>query len=347
MINIITQEFRPQTFKEVAGQDLVKELLKAIVKKPESSPKTLILQGEYGTGKTTCARILARALNCQNRTKDGDACGQCDFCKSNIENTIFYEEFDSAMIGNVSDIKDLKDTFYFDKSIGYKVIVLDEAQLMTQQAQSALLKVLEESISGIFFVLCTTHIDKILPTIRSRSLKLRFDLIKEEDIKTNIKSIIDSKNVSVDDSIISLIANRCQGHLRDAHMLLDEYLLLGEEQFKKLVQSSEELYYKLILASLKGYLNLIKKIIEALQCFPIYVLKNDYEITVLNIIKVGLKTEKTDNVYLNTIVNFFNERIFKLIDVLNNKRIYEMFTSDKRFQAAMYILVKDISQLKK
>ena len=347
MINIITQEFRPQTFKEVAGQDLVKELLKAIVKKPESSPKTLILQGEYGTGKTTCARILARALNCQNRTKDGDACGHCDFCKSNIENTIFYEEFDSAMIGNVSDIKDLKDTFYFDKSIGYKVIVLDEAQLMTQQAQSALLKVLEESISGIFFVLCTTHIDKILPTIRSRSLKLRFDLIKEEDIKTNIKSIIDSKNVFVDDSIISLIANRCQGHLRDAHMLLDEYLLLGEEQFKKLVQSSEELYYKLILASLKSDLNLIKKIIEALQCFPIYVLKNDYEITVLNIIKVGLKTEKTDNVYLNTIVNFFNERIFKLIDVLNNKRIYEMFTSDKRFQAAMYILVKDISQLKK
>lgn len=347
MINIITQEFRPQTFKEVAGQDLVKELLKAIVKKPESSPKTLILQGEYGTGKTTCARILARALNCQNRTKDGDACGHCDFCKSNIENTIFYEEFDSAMIGNVSDIKDLKDTFYFDKSIGYKVIVLDEAQLMTQQAQSALLKVLEESISGIFFVLCTTHIDKILPTIRSRSLKLRFDLIKEEDIKTNIKSIIDSKNVSVDDNIISLIANRCQGHLRDAHMLLDEYLLLGEEQFKKLVQSSEELYYKLILASLKSDLNLIKKIIEALQCFPIYVLKNDYEITVLNIIKVGLKTEKTDNVYLNTIVNFFNERIFKLIDVLNNKRIYEMFTSDKRFQAAMYILVKDISQLKK
>lgn len=347
MINIITQEFRPQTFKEVAGQDLVKELLKAIVKKPESSPKTLILQGEYGTGKTTCARILARALNCQNRTKDGDACGQCDFCKSNIENTIFYEEFDSAMIGNVNDIKDLKDTFYFDKSIGYKVIVLDEAQLMTQQAQSALLKVLEESISGIFFVLCTTHIDKILPTIRSRSLKLRFDLVKEEDIKTNIKSIIDSKNVSVDDNIISLIANRCQGHLRDAHMLLDEYLLLGEEQFKKLVQSSEELYYKLILASLKGDLNLIKKIIEALQCFPIYVLKNDYEIAVLNIIKVGLKTEKTDNVYLNTIVNFFNERIFKLIDVLNNKRIYEMFTSDKRFQAAMYILVKDISQLKK
>ena len=209
MINIITQEFRPQTFKEVAGQDLVKELLKAIVKKPESSPKTLILQGEYGTGKTTCARILARALNCQNRTKDGDACGHCDFCKSNIENTIFYEEFDSAMIGNVSDIKDLKDTFYFDKSIGYKVIVLDEAQLMTPQAQSALLKVLEDSISGIFFIMCTTNIDKILPTIRSRSLKLKFDLIKESDIVQNIEDISRKKNLELDNNIISLIFTLC------------------------------------------------------------------------------------------------------------------------------------------
>ena len=344
---MITQEFRPQTFAEVAGQDLVKELLKAIIKNPDSSPKTLILQGEYGTGKTTCARILARALNCKYKTKDGDACGHCEFCKSNIDNTIYYEEFDSAMIGNVNDIKDLKDTFYFDKSLGYKVIVLDEAQLMTQQAQSALLKVLEESLSGIFFVLCTTHIDKILPTIRSRSLKLRFDLVKEEDIKNNIRQIVERKNIEINDNIISLIANRCQGHLRDAHMLLDEYLLLGEEQFKKLVQSSQELYYKLILASLKGDLNTIKKIIEALQCFPIYVLKNDYESMVLSIIKVGLKTEDTENIYLKAIVNFFSERIFRLIDVLNNRRIYEMFTSDKRFQSAMYILVKDISQLKK
>ena len=176
---MITQEARPNRFEEVAGQELVKDLLRAIVKNPQSAPKSLILQGEYGTGKTTCARILARALNCPYSSK-GDACGECEFCNTNIENTIYYEEFDSALIGNVSDIKDLRDTFYFDKALGYKVIVLDEAQLMTPQAQSALLKVLEESITNIFFVLCTTHIDKILPTIRSRSLKLRFDLIKSK-----------------------------------------------------------------------------------------------------------------------------------------------------------------------
>lgn len=194
------------------------------------------------------------------------------------------------MIGNVSDIKELRDTFYFDKSLGYKVLVLDEAQLMTQQAQSALLKVLEESLSGIFFVLCTTHIDKILPTIRSRSLKLRFDLIKEPDIISNLKNICEQKSIKVDDTILKLISDRSTGHLRDAHMLLDQYFLLGDEQFKKLVQSSQELYYKLIIASLQGNIEIIKKIIEALQCFPMYVLKNDYEQVVLNIIKTRFKS---------------------------------------------------------
>ena len=344
---MLTQKFRPRTFSEVAGQNLVKDLLKAIVKNPENAPKSIILEGEYGTGKTTCARILARALNCKNKTKDNDACGVCDFCKSNIENSIFYEEFDSAMTGNVNDIKELRNTFYFDKSLGYKVLVLDEAQLMTQQAQSALLKVLEESLSGIFFVLCTTHIDKILPTIRSRSLKLRFDLIKDSDIKENLENIINLEQIEIKDDIIDLIVNKCNGHLRDAHMLLDEYTLLGEQKFKELAQSSQDLYYKLILSSLMNKLENIPKIIELLQCFPLYSLKNDYEQAVLNIIKSGLKVQISDNAYINAIIKLFNERIFMLIDVLNDKRIFDMFTSDKRFQAAMYIVSSNLMKLMK
>ena len=344
---MISQEVRPQQFKNVAGQELVKSLLQSVVKNPDTAPKSLILQGEYGTGKTTCARIFAKALNCKNRTPNGDACGECKFCRSNIENTIFYEEFDSAMIGNVSDIKELKETFYFDKNLGYKVIVLDEAQLMTPQAQSALLKVLEESTSAIFFVLCTTHIDKILPTIRSRSLKLRFDLINKDDIRNNLQNIISKKQIEVSNDILDIIIDRCGGHLRDAHMLLDQYIILGDEQFKKINQSSKELYYKLIISIIKGDRNLIEKIIEALLSFPLYILKYDYEQTVLDIIKVGLKAKTTDNIYLQTIIKYYNDRIFNLIDILNDRKIYEMFTSDKRFQIAMYVLVKNISNTKR
>ena len=346
MIKIITQEFRPQRFEDVAGQDLVKELLKSISKNPSSAPKSIILQGEYGTGKTTCARIFAKSLNCKY-SKNGDACGQCEFCKTNIENTMYYEEFDSAVIGNVSDIKELKDTFYFDKELGYKVIVLDEAQLMTPQAQSALLKVLEESLSGIFFILCTTHIDKILPTIRSRSLKLRFDLVKDEDIKNNLEKIIETKQISINHDIINLIINRCGGHLRDAHMLLDEYILLGDEQFKKLNQSSKDLYLKLLLAALKKDTTIIEKIMENLLCFPMYVLKNDYEQVILDILRAGLRLETSDNPYMNILLQHFNDNIFKLIDIMNDKKIHEMFTSDKRFQSAMYVIVKNIFLLKR
>lgn len=337
---MICQEFRPQTFNEVAGQNLIKDMLKAVVKNPIIAPKTLILQGEYGTGKTTCARILSKALNCKH-SKNGDACGECEFCKSNIENSMFYEEYDSAMIGNVETIKSLRDTFYFDKTLGYKVIVLDEAQLMTPQAQSALLKVLEDSTSNIFFIMCTTNIDKILPTIRSRSLKLKFDLVSEQDIIQNLINISHQKEVEIDDYTISLIARRSGGHLRDAHILLDQYLLLGKESFLKSLQSSEDLYYKLILNAIRKDINMCDKIILSLLNFPLSQLKQDYEQVVLDIIKNSI-LKNSNNQYLQLLLKFASSRIFQIVDILNDEEIYKMFKSDKIFQSAMYLIVKNI-----
>ena len=339
---MLTQEFRPVTFKEVAGQDMVKNILKSIVKKPEEAPKTIILQGEYGTGKTTCARILARALNCKH-SKDGDACGECEFCKSNIDESIFYEEFDSAIIGNVETIKSLRDTFYFDKDLGYKVVVLDEAQLMTPQAQSALLKVLEETNTGIFFILCTTHIDKLLPTICSRSLKLRFNLIPDKEIEQNLLDISKTKGITPSQEALSLITTRCGGHLRDAHMLMDQYLLLGEEVFMASVPTATDLYCKLILNAYKKDIKMSSEIVGALQRLPLYTLKQDYERLIVDLLKVSIGAQRTNNKFIAFITARLRDKIFQLIDILNKNEIYEMFTSDKRFQAAMYLIIKDIA----
>lgn len=338
---MIPQEYRPSKFSKVSGQKLVIDLLEAIVKNPQEAPKSLILEGEYGTGKTTCARIFAKALNCLSN-KSGDACGECSFCKSDIENSIYYSEFDSAMIGNVGDIKEIKDTFYFDPCLGYKVIVLDEAHLMTPQAQSALLKTLEEANSGIFILMCTTHVDKILPTLRSRSLVLKFDLLNKEDIIENLSNIEKDKNIEIDNDILNLIADRSQGHLRDAQILLDKYILLGKDKFLESVKSAKDLYFKLIIASLRKDLKLVSKIIDVLETFPISILKLDYEQMVLDIIKSGLGVTKSDNIYINAIINTFKERIFLLVDKINSELIYSMFTSDKRFQSAMFIISKDI-----
>ena len=344
---MITQQFRPRTFADVAGNEVSIRVLKSIIKNPQKAPKTIILHGEYGTGKTTCARILARALNCKHKTKDGDACGECEFCKSNIESSIFYEEYDSSTVGNVDTIKALKETFYFDETLGYKVVVLDEGHLMSQTAQSALLKILETDMSGIFIVICTTHLDRLLNTIRSRSLKLEFDLVKDNDIILNLQKVASELNLVIPDNILKQISNKSMGHLRDAHMFLDLYTLLEQEDFNNIIQSAKDNYYKLIIAALKGDMNIVTQIIDKLLSFPLTQLKSDYESTVLEIIKCGMRVEETDSQYLNLILKVFRNNIFSLVNKLNNTDIYRMFNTNKQFQAAMFILVKDIMQLKR
>ena len=344
---MITQKFRPITFSQVAGNDTVIRVLKSVIKNPDKAPKVIILHGEYGTGKTTCARILARALNCKHKTKDGDACGECEFCKSHIDDSIFYEEYDSSTVGNVESIKALKDVLYFDKSLGYKVIVLDEGHLMSQTAQSALLKVLETDLSGIFIVICTTHIERLLNTIRSRSLKLEFNLVKENDIILNLQKIASELSLVIPDNILKQIADKSMGHLRDAHMYLDLYTLLSPEDFNTIITSAKELYYKLIIAALKGDMNIVTQIIDRLLSFPLTSLKADYEAVVLEIIKCGMRVEEPENPFLNAILQVFRNNIFNLITKLNNMDIYRMFNTNKQFEAAMFILVKDITMLKR
>lgn len=124
---MLSQEARPQTFREVAGQRLAKELLISIVRKPNESPRSLLLTGEYGTGKTTTSRIFARGLNCPNK-KDYEPCNKsdCPICGQDINSASFYQEYDATIIGNVETIRELRDTFYYNIKGQYKVIVLDE-----------------------------------------------------------------------------------------------------------------------------------------------------------------------------------------------------------------------------
>lgn len=340
---MLTQRFRPSKFSEVIGQDLAKELLQAIVKKPKDSPKSIILQGDFGLGKTTCSRIFAKALNCKNKTKDGDVCCSCDVCLSEIDKTMYYNEYDSALIGNVENIKELQETFYFDKSLGYKVILFDEFHLASVQAQSSLLKMIEESGDNIFYLFCTTNNDKILPTIKSRSLNIKFNLIPPDLLKSNLRSISSNEGIEVSEQSLNLIVDRSKGHARDAIMLLDEFRLLGDEKFNLYLQSSKELYYRLILASCKKDFDLVTKIINRLFNYPLYILKQDYEDTVLEIVKVSFGVKQTDDKYLTFLISLYKDKIFILLDILNETKIYDMFTSDKRFQTAMYIIAKKIS----
>lgn len=345
---MITIECRPKTFREVSGQNIPKTVLKAMCKSPSTSPRTIILEGEYGTGKTTCARIFARALNCKHQHKDGDACGKCEECLADISNSIYYEEYDSSIIGNITDIKELKETFYFNKALGYKVIVLDEAHLITPQAQSTLLKLFEEGPSGVFFVLCTTNSSKILSTIRSRALSLKFDLLSKEDIIKNLKNIVEnSLQIDIDDDIIKLVAERSNGHLRDAHMLLEQYKMLSREEFIDLFRSCSELYRKFIIAIIANQPQFLEQIIEKLLHYRLSELKSEYEMFVLNIIKLYYNKNALEDNQMTPIINAFKHKKNAFIDILNDYRNYDMFNSDTRFTSLMWLLADRLTQLLK
>jgi DNA polymerase III subunit gamma/tau len=364
---MITQEYRPKTFKDVAGQKHVVETLKCIAKNPENSPKTIILQGEFGTGKTTCARILARALNCPNAV-NGEPCGNCPVCNSDLDISPFYMEYDSAVIGNVDTIRGLRDTFYYNSDKGYRVIVLDECHLISKQAQAALLKVFEETKGRLFFILCTTDAQELLPTIRSRSLELRFNLIPEEDLKKNILGICEKKNITIPEDVLNVIILRSLGHARNAQMLLDRYILLGDS-FMASVRTNQDDFVKLFLMcaqsnaikkalptappeNVQNFNNTLDKLkseiantIYNLQCNSLVELKSDYEDIVLTLLKVSLGVKQSDNkniISLSNIIKTSKDSFLYYYRTFTSETIVSSFKSDKMFQAAMWLLYLEL-----
>ena len=357
---MLTLEQRPHTFADMAGQDLVKKSLLHICKDPENAPKTLLLCGPYGSGKTTAARIFARALNCQNPLPNGDACGVCAQCKSDIQDSMFYSEYDAAIVGNVEAVKELRNTFYFGYSKGYKVIVLDEVHLVSKQAQGALLKVFEEPEPNVFFLLCTTDPEKLLPTIVSRSFELRYDTVGKDDMINHLRKVMDKREEKLDlpeeviNKNLDLIFDRSHGHMRNAMMLLDSMFLLKED-FQETVKDSKDLFIKLLQTSLyypyyaKNYgpektQESINDTIHQLTTFPISNLKQDYEKLVLEITKHTFYAK--DNPKLVTLTEHF-QNSFTLLGILNDRAIYSLFTNETQFQIAMHMLSNKLKQIKR
>lgn len=354
---MLSLEYRPQTFRQMAGQETVKKSLMHIVKDPLNSPKTLLLCGNFGTGKTTAARIFARALNCEKKLSNGDACGECPSCKLDIQNSMFYSEYDSAVVGNVNSIKELRDTFYFGYNKGYRVIVFDEVHLVSRQAQGALLKILEEPEPNVFYLLCTTDPDKLLPTIVSRSYELRYETLKVFEIVPYLESVLVDKEIEITEDIkknLKLIAERSNGHMRNAMMLLDSMLLLKED-FLETVETSQAIFYQLFNLGL-NYKAFAKSnppetlnkrglgLIEQLNKFSLKHLRQDYDGLILSISR-AIFFEDEDQSILRLVKD--HRGSYNLIQILNDPVIYFSFSNSTTFQIGMITLfnrLKDLSR---
>jgi len=219
------RKYRPKTFEEVIGQSLIIKILKNIIKSSKV-PHGYLFAGEHGTGKTTVARIFAKALNC-HQNKEGEPCLNCYSCKLFEENKMLdLVELDAASNRGIDEIRNLKEHIGFQPIQGrYKVFIIDEAHMLTEPAFNALLKTLEEPPKHAIFILATTEPERILPTIHSRVQRLDFRRISLPQIVSKLKLIAEKEGFDYEESALYLIAEEAGGSLRDAETLLEKISL--------------------------------------------------------------------------------------------------------------------------
>jgi len=238
---VSARKYRPDSFKTVVAQDSITATLKNAIKINQLAHAYLFC-GPRGVGKTTCARIFAKTINCENLTAETEACNQCESCKAfNTSRSFNIHELDAASNNSVDDIRNLTDQVRIPPQIGrYSIYIIDEVHMLSQQAFNAFLKTLEEPPAHAIFILATTEKHKIIPTILSRCQIFDFNRIRVEDITRHLGFVAKNEGVAVDPEGLNIIARKADGAMRDALSIFDQIVSF----------SGKEITYKDVIANL-------------------------------------------------------------------------------------------------
>ncbi len=243
---VSARKYRPQTFDTVVGQSSITNTLKSAIKNDHLA-QAFLFCGSRGVGKTTTARILAKTLNCFNRSENTEACDQCDSCQSfNTGNSLNVYELDAASNNSVEDIRNLIDQVRVAPQLGdYKVYIIDEVHMLSNSAFNAFLKTLEEPPKHAVFILATTEKHKIIPTILSRCQIFDFSRIKVKDIADHLSGIATKEGINADAEALHLIAQKADGALRDALSIFDQIVTFtgNELTYKSVIENLNILDY--------------------------------------------------------------------------------------------------------
>jgi DNA polymerase-3 subunit gamma/tau len=243
---VSARKYRPATFNTVVGQSAITTTLKNAIKNNHLA-QAFLFCGPRGVGKTTCARILAKTINCTNLTKDTEACDKCESCQSfNTGQSFNVYELDAASNNSVDDIRNLVDQVRIPPQMGqYKVYIIDEVHMLSAGAFNAFLKTLEEPPKYAIFILATTERHKILPTILSRCQVFNFNRIQVDDIANHLAFIAKSENVNAEPDALHVIAQKADGALRDACSIFDQVVSFSGNNltYKNVIENLNVLDY--------------------------------------------------------------------------------------------------------
>ena len=252
MYQALYRKYRSQTFSQLVGQEVVAKTLRQAVEQEKIS-HAYLFSGPRGTGKTSVAKIFAKAMNCPNQV-DGEPCNNCYICQAVTEGSLEdVIEMDAASNNGVDEIREIRDKSTYAPSLArYKVYIIDEVHMLSTGAFNALLKTLEEPTQNVVFILATTELHKIPATILSRVQRFEFKSIRTQDIKDHIQTILSKENISFEPEAVEIIARRAEGGMRDALSILDQALSLTQGNALT-TAISEEITGTISLSALDDY----------------------------------------------------------------------------------------------
>jgi len=256
---VSARKYRPMTFDSVVGQHALTTTLKNAVKSGKLAHAYLFC-GPRGVGKTTCARIFAKAINCEHPTADGEACNECESCQAfNEQRSFNIFELDAASNNSVENIKTLMEQTRIPPQVGrYKVFIIDEVHMLSTAAFNAFLKTLEEPPAHVIFILATTEKNKILPTILSRCQIYDFERMTLGNTINHLKYVADKENIQYEPEALNVIAEKADGGMRDALSIFDQAVSFcqGNITYKKVIEDlnvlDSENYFKIIDLSMEN-----------------------------------------------------------------------------------------------
>lgn len=324
----------------IVSIEKMKEQKEMMCIKVESEDGLYLTNDYIVTHNTTSARLFARGINCVNFSKHKDICGECSFCRANLNTVPWYLELDASQVGNVDSVRAMQDMFY-PVSAYTRVIVFDEAHLISRQAQSALLKMFEDTPSGVIFILATTDPENILETIKNRSLIIYYSQKSNESIYGHVKS----KFPNLKEETVKKVVEDSHGIMRECHMILERINLIGEEKYNELNFSLDSYFTDYLKALLIKDKELLFKSIDGISTRPVATIKVEYQNYLYNLVRDSFNIESLGDSVRDNIIKGLQKgnKLIPIVRLLGQDWVMSSFRSQIEMNTALMAIYQQMN----